>query len=497
MTIYIVAKKIPWASVNATLDQYDSIIDKGFNGYYSLSDEDKNKEYVLALSLEVDSMIPEIREMRKILRIYITDFECMGNVVTSVQPTADETVTDNTEEKPEAVTDESPKLTPEDVVRLFFSNIHNSGREDKIRMAIHQIFADGNITNKKTYNNYIALTTMYVKAETKPKSFTALCKAANKSIAPTTVKKVNLLIQKKFGLNTFMDFLKTMPNLADEDTDVAEPEEVILEKPKKPPKKPKISINKEDVINDKMKNLDYTIRHIPKNIPLSEKAQLLLKKMGLQSFEKDNRNFVKKIFGSILFFRESNIEKLFERDMSLKRFGTLTQAESVLKNFLEKFFKISITHEDVEKFSEDLIIKFFGATEKPQKNNSTSAISTDKKQNTKQSCGFFKCFPKHDKFDNFLKGICLSRGTRKNKVAKILDYMGLQKLPNNEIEIIEKLCLKHLYMLEFYNPEQYYTVEEKEILERFVNDFAKTLSENANFISLKAFIKELSTIPVS
>ena len=507
MTIEIAAKRIPKVSLDIALDWYDSIIDMGFNGSYNRSFDEESDSFGLTLTLEVDSMIPEIRKMTNNLRDYITDFSCVGNVVTTTQFNGDENLTsdtgeDSTEitvsEEPSAVTDSSPKIAPKIAAELFFNDISGKNIDEITNNTINVLFA-GNIKRQTTYNNYKTLTAFYAKAENKPKTFNALCTVANKKISPTTVKKVNILVQQKFGLNTFMEFLKCMPEFAEKENLDSEPEEVILKKPKKPPKRTLISSdvsNKEEILNQKMRKLDYEIKNIPTNIPISEKVNLLLGKMGIQNFEKNNRNFLKKLFGSILFFREANIDKLFNRDKSLKRFGTLDVAESVLIEFLENFFKIPITNEDLAKFFEELIFKFFGSTEKTQNDTSLSSVSVVKRNYTdQQNSSIFKCFPKHDKFDNFIRGVYFSRGTRKFKVARILNYMGLKNLPEDEKTIIEKLCLKNLYMLDFYNPEQNYTEEEKLILERFVNNFAKTLVENANFISLKDFIRELSKIP--
>lgn len=495
MTIYLIAKDLLWADLDLALDQYDSVIDMGYNGYYSLSHDKENGKYELTLSLEFDSMISEVRKLRKILRNYITDFECIGNVVTSLKPTVTE---DNSNDEPTvglSTLEEQPTVTDSFTgmsAEVLFKDISVKNIDERVSTTIKTLFT-GSLSHKKTLAAFIDYTTVYIKAEEKPKSFNALCVMANKKVAPATLKKVNLVIQQKFGLNTFMEFLKSIPNLAEEEAVESEPEEVILEKPKKPPKNSlSVSINKEDIISEKMKNLDYFIKHIPKNTTISEKVKLLLEKMGILSFKNNNRDFLKKLFCSVLLFKKVNIEKLFNCDTTLKRFATISEAESILKEFLERFFKTSITHEDEENFFEELIFKFFGKTE----NTHISPTPIVKKQYNNQDSSIFKCFPKHDKFDNFIKGVYSSKGSRQLKVKRILGYMGIKKLSDAEIKIIEKLCLKQLYMFDFYKPEQNYTEEEKTVLERFVNNFAKTLSENANYIFIKDFIYELSKIPV-
>lgn len=509
MTIKIVAKGICRTFLDTALDHYDATIDMGFNGSYSISYDEKNENFELDLTLEVDSMIPEVRKMRKTLRQYITDFECTGNVVTNSKPIAVENETETVEEKSTTSSEESPtveavmqevkEVLPEVSISLFFQDISGNNIEEVSDKAIDLLF-NSTFRHGKTFDTFKTLISSYAKADTKPKSFNALCVMANKKVSPTTVKKVNQLIQQRFGINTFMEFLKYLPKFAEDETTPSDPEEVILEKPKKPPKRKniaKVPISKEELINTKMKNLDYYIKSIPKNTTITESVKLLISKMNTPYRKNDNLNFIKKLFCSVLFFKEASIEKLFNQDVTLKRFGTLAGAKSILKELLEKFFKTDITNEDLEKFFHELILSFFGTTKESLTNISVSQEHIVKKTNSKQNPGVMRCFPKNEKFDNFLKVIFCSKSSRKSKVKRILDYMGLKNLSSNEIEIIEKLCIKHLYMLEFHNPEQNYTEQEKIILEEFVNNFAKTLVENANFITLKEFIRELSKIPVS
>ena len=375
MTIKIKAERIPQHELNLALDWFDAVIDKGFNGtYWRASDlnEGDVKIFSLNLDLSVDSMMLEIKNLRSILRDYISSFECTENTIVASQLTDVTDVADvadvedaieeevkveaeenqSTVEEEELVDVETEKQVniPQKSVSDMFIWLNGNTVDEIATNAIHTLF-EKNFKQQRTYDTFKDFIVIYSKAEKKPKSFNALCKMANRKVSPITLKKVNTVVNDKLGVETFMEFLKCMPNLAKNDENESEPEEVILEKPKKPPKK------------------------------------------------------------------------------------------------------------------------------------------------EKQEPSLIKCFPKHKEFDSFLKTVFASNRYRKYKVQNILNYMGLENLSKSEIKVINKICIKNLYMFNFYNPEQNYTEEEKIILESFVNNFAKSLKEDANFVSLKSFVKELSKIP--
>ena len=75
--------------------------------------------------------------------------------------------------------------------------------------------------------------------------------------------------------------------------------------------------------------------------------------------------------------------------------------------------------------------------------------------------------------------------------------MGISNLPKDNSKIIYKICCD-LTIINFRNSLHFENLckpEDKKIIEAFINDFAKQLKPDANFISLEDFLNDLKKLP--
>lgn len=320
--------------------------------------------------------------------------------------------------------------------------------------------------------------------------------------------KTKSIFLEKYNVNvSFIECMRIICEKRDkkEDEGISEPDEVIIEPLERPPNQDALNADEEEEEStanmseeDRFRRLKKIIKGFSPDMNSTEMMNVIVNHMGLEYFEKYNQETVKKIFRSIIQNREVNILILFEKDISLKSFSTAEGALKVCRRFVAQYLCKTEQEVDVEKFLEDLL-GFFPITPKShlKKMPLKSIIkrnSSEKTQKTKQQPGQISCFPENKEFDIFLRKVIYGKGAKKGKVRQILKYMGIEKLPEKEAKIVEKMCIKNLYIFSFYKPENYYTKEEEQIVLKFINDFARTLKEDANLVNYKTFLTALNKL---
>lgn len=348
---------------------------------------------------------------------------------------------------------------------------------------------------KKSLNNISKAVIAFVKAPVKPTSCIKLQELLDFNLYCQTTTKLNFITRKAFShYNTSVTFLECLTYLceklsgnSEESEDSNDSEEVILSPPEKPPDK-------------KLKtpgDLIEFIYALDPEFSIAERIQKLVDFMGLNDFEKYNRLTVEKCFVSIITNRTTNLEELFSFDPSLKRYSTSRGAMKVLIRFIGNFFKKDVNEDFVIEFFKDLINNFsesFAVKHLQKKSVSFKKTSfNEEKEQIRQEPGELRCFPKNKEFDAFIrKEVKNKKLNRMQKVIKILKYMEVQKLPKATSKTICKVCCNP-NVLYFRNPGYMENIPtaEIEIVENFVNNFAKTLKYDAKYIRLQNFFTSL------
>lgn len=398
------------------------------------------------------------------------------------------------------------------VFDLFQEDLTSKTPEEIAELVTKKLNFRGLFRKITPYETTIKWIVTFINLEEHPKSFNDLYSRGGITYNPQLQKKINDKTQSVFleKYNVKVSFIECMRIICEkrdkkEDEGISEPDEVIIEPLERPPNQNALNANEEEeesTVNlseeDELRRLKKIIKGFGPDMNPTEMMKVIVNHMGLEYFEKYNQETVKKIFRSIIQNREVNILILFEKDISLKNFSTAEGALRVCRRFVARYLCKTEQEVDVEKFLENLL-SFFPITPKShlKKMPLKSIIkrnSSEKTQKTKQQPGQISCFPKNKEFDIFLRKVIYGKGAKKEKIKQILKYMGIGKFPEKEAKIVEKMCIKNLYIFSFYKPENYYTKEEEQIVLKFINDFAKTLKEDANLVNYKTFLTALNKL---
>lgn len=387
-------------------------------------------------------------------------------------------------------------------VYLMFDDV--SGKEsveeiaDKVinRLNLNKLFY------KKTISEISKMIKAYLKADTKPKSMNQLRSLNDFKVLSAQAAKINkaatATFTEKYGISvTFLQCLlyvsekfpcnSSNVESSDDSENSKDPEEVILQPPEKPPDDEVVKPYKEPP------NLLEFIQTLDPSSQLKVKVKQLVDFMGLQEFKKYNQATVERLFYSIISNKETNLNNLFELDSSLKKYSTARGSIMVLKKFIGNFFMMEIDEDFVIEFFKDLINNFSEYFSLKKSSESKFVfVKNNSEKSIKQTPGELYCFPKNEKFDTYIrKEIKYQRLRKTNKIRKILKYMGIAKLPSNNSKLIYKICCG----LFVSNVEKLYPLPTIEIVERFINDFAKQLNPDAKFVTLQSFLNCLSSLP--
>lgn len=400
---------------------------------------------------------------------------------------ADTAITKTVFTKQEAVDeflkDEKGERSPEEIAKLVINNLYLASyfRDTSIEGISHIII------------NYVGL-------GEKPKSFNQIKKAiGNVPLNTQRQTKLNAvtkeLFERRYGVTiSFPELLyyvcEKISTRKDESSDESEPEEVILEPLERPPNKEE----KSEKIG-RPEELPEFIQSFNPDIGLRERTKELVNFMGLPRFETTSKTIVERLFFSIIFNKETNLERLFNIDISLKKLTTAIGAMKILKNFIGAFFQITVDDEFVDEFFKDLINNFstaFSVKAKVPIRFQFKVQNLDFK--VKQEPGELKCFPKNEDFDSFVKKVRHQRNKPIDKIRKILIYMKYNKESKEDAKIIYKTCTNLILIESYYAVDKLCQEHDQNVVISFINKFAKSLNKDAKFVKLSEFLKSLKEI---
>lgn len=424
-----------------------------------------------------------------------TEVEATNITETEVESKVNAETAIESEEKPEAVIDEKQ------AVLLLFEDVNGKKSPKEISDEVTEHLHLKDHFYKKSFYNISSMIEAYAKAPIKPSSLTGLQKLVHFNLYYQTYTKLNSITKQVFmeKYNIEISFLQCLfyvcEKLANDSDDNEYVEEVVLIPPEKPP-------DSESTIEPKKSfaNLCTFIESLDSHMTLADKINKLVNFMGLQEFEKHNRNTVERLFYSIFSYKETDLNMLFNSDPSLKKISTAEGSIMVIKRFIGKFFSKTVSEDFVIEFFNNLLNNYseYFTTIKSSPCSKPRVAKKVSKTKAYQEHGELRSFPKNEEFDTFIrKNVKFQRFSKLKKIHKILKYMGINNLPKDNSKIIYKICCD-LTIINFRSSlyfEKLCTPEDTKIIETFINDFAKQLKPDANFITLTDFLNDLKNLP--
>lgn len=521
------------------------ILQKGNYGSYTCKDK------ILTITLHLKDLPQEVNQIMAMLEDCITDFSCSPNEVNVTEtfgsdedftittpidgngeissdsvnesestPASESKEITEDEEKPYSEAEEISKVTETSKIEFLDEEKTDSKQMvSDLKDAVYEMFSDVDKTltpdefsdivisklhlkdhfYAKSLDGIKKVIVAYAKTQNKPKTLLKLQDLVDFTIyGPKTTKLNNVtktIFTEQYNVNaTFLEFLfyaceKCKPESLDEPV----PEEVILQPPEKPPDK---KVSKKPLGTPS--ELIQFILDLDPDMYLIEKTKKIVDFMGLEKFQKYSQKTIERLFYSILSHKETDIEKLFSIDLSLKILSTVTGSKAVLKRFIGAFFGTDANEDFVITFFKDLINNF-QICYSPEKKPSPATFRFKNKNlenKVYQEPGELACFPKNDDFDSYIKkSVKHKKGNKIVKIHKILKYMKYNQCPSKEVKIIYKTCCNLILIDNLSSLDKLCTTSDKEIIEKFLNDFAKSLKPDAKFVKLYDFLWCLKKLP--
>ena len=418
----------------------------------------------------------------------------------STQPNERHETVDSMCENPNEDIHECNKKTVQEATYELFADVEGQKTSEELpSVVIEKLHLDAYFTTK-SINLISQIIVAFANAEIKPKSFSKLQRLTGLNIYSQKVSKLNGIVdelfKRKFGVKTnSLEILKyaceKLSIKKEETSDESEPEEVIIEPLERPPNEGDTFQNT-DVGNSA--GLPDFLQNLDTNLSIRERIKQLVSYMGLKKLETTDQPIVDKVFFSIIFNKDTNLERLFNIDISLKRVSTAQGATRLLKKFIGEFYEMNVDEKFVNEFFKDLINNYPTTFEIKRKSPIQFQVTKKHSVEEEQENGELTCFPKNEEFDSYINNVKYGRGRKIQKILKIIKYMKYDEESKEDARIIYKTCTNLMLIENLYSLEKYVKKSNRDIIERFLNKFAKKLNTSAKTVKLKDFLHGLRTI---